>query len=103
MGHPSVSERGELVEQVKGRQGTCSHLWCQHLSVREWDFDLCVTFLSLARAPLKVIPTGTSRRQSPVSCTYWQWFMVGCQRAAAKIMQQNPEIVTAAMTQLVKM
>lgn len=44
MGHPSVSERGKLVEQVKGRQGTCSHLWCQHLSVREWAFDLCVIF-----------------------------------------------------------
>lgn len=105
MRNPRLSGRGELAEQVKGRQGKCSHLWCQHLSAHEWAFDLCIFFFfsSLVRAPLKVVPTVTSRRQSPVSRTYWQWFMVGCQQTAAKIMQQNPEIVTRAMTQVVKM
>lgn len=73
MRNPRLSVRGELAEQVKGRQGKCSHLRCQHLSAHEWAFDLCIIFFfSLVRAPLKVVPTVTSRRQSPVSRTYWQ-------------------------------
>lgn len=44
MRNPRLSGRGELAEQVKGRQGKCSHLWCQHLSAHEWAFDLCIFY-----------------------------------------------------------
>lgn len=61
MRNPRLSVRGELAEQVRGRQGKCSHLRCQHLSAHEWAFDLCIIFFfSLVRAPLKVVPTVTS-------------------------------------------